>query len=609
LKVTLSAYDPDDDDTPATNVQAYFRSIASWSEGQFFFDEAMTQPIASVSFNNPLVARTFWYVSNDDFSSPINSPLAGYTFIVRDTHGLASTSTYQGSIIVTYAGDVPTFGDDLEVTTYQETPIPMTLALGAKTESGADPIVTVTSLPPKGSFSVCHLDGSCSVTSSVPAAVASPTGRVVFRPRDWDWGQNFSSFNFTLTDPLSGAVGYYTMTIHVIHVNKRPSIHAANFQTTTDSSLGIIINESSWRSFDWKAYDGDSLPGTLTTSLRVAFYTIQGFEIYSCAYHNQGDWNTPRCAFAAGVDLPLAARADFAKNAKQSIVPYETSTSACPDFQTLRDRMGVVSSDCEAHFKIAFVPTPTAHFTPYVTLTFTAVDDYGAESSSISALLLVKAINTPPTIRSPNLVLGGAGVTDPFIIDTDPGSPTYNNPVVVGDVDSNGNVELLTITVLEGYSGKLLWPESAHCSADSSIPQQWHCLDSISGFNNWLGALRFEVTSAGRADLQFTINDLGNSGDYKPSPNLTASSTTSIRLTAAIASPPGNNSTLAIAVGAAAAAGLLLLGALGFFLKRTITPPSDDYFASATSPLEIAPQSPLYQPQNVEHTSALYKGM
>lgn len=606
LQVVLSASDPDADDTPADNVKAYFQSIAVSSKGNFYFDQAMTQPLTAAAFNTPLTDRTFWYVSNDDFSSPQTAALATYTFSVVDSHGLTSTSTYRGSIIVTYAGDVPTFGGSLEVTTYQETPVPMVLAVGVVTESGGDPIIRVTTKPLRGSFATCSDDGTCDEVTSYPTLVTSSTGRVVFIPQNFDWDYRFTTYDFTITDSLSGATGTYTMVINVIHVNKRPNIAAVNFPTTVESSQAIVINESTWRSFDWKVWDVDSLPSTLTTSVRVAFYTSQGFELYACT--TSGTWNSTNCAFAPGVDTALADRGDFTRNGKKSIPYFEITQTACPDFTTLKNGLGIVDPGCESHFKMAFAPTTGASFTPYVTITFTAVDDQSAESTSISALIAVKAINTPPTVWAPAIVLAGQGVTNPFLRDTSSDSSTYNNPVSVGDDDSNGNIELLIINVVEGYSGNLIYPDSAPCTADPVVAMQWNCYDRIASFNQWLTDLRFEVTSADRADLKFTMCDLGFTSDYKPSPSLNVSTTTSIRLTAAIAAPKGNNSTLAIAVGVAAGVGLLLLGALGFFLRKAVAPPSDDYFSAATTPLSAAPQSPLYQAQNTEHVSALYKG-
>jgi hypothetical protein len=608
LNVTITASDPDADDTPATNVQAKFQSIAISSKGKFFFDKEMTRPLTSAQFDTPLDGRTFYYISDTDFSVPQSTPLATFTFIVIDSHGLASAA-YDGKITVLYAGTPPSFGGSDEVTTYQETPVPMSLAAGSVTESGAIPIVRITSNPnQRGTLAACNAAGACNVITSVPALVTSELGRVVFVPQDFDWDQDFASFTFTLTDPESNAVGQYSMKIHVLHVNKRPNIKAVNFPTTAETNQGIVVNESSWRSFDWKVWDVDSLPSTLTTSLRVAFYTTQGFELFACTQTPGAPWNSSRCEFNPAT--PVAIRGDFARNAKKSIASFETTTTACPNFQTLKDGMGLVDPGCEAHFKMVFKPSIDASFTPYIAITFTAVDDYSAESTSITALIFVKAINTPPTIWSPDIVLGGQGVNNPFIRDTSGDSPTFNNPVAVDDVDSNGNIELLTIRVLDGYSGNLVWPESAPCTQvqPSEGHVYWECYDRITSFNQWLTDLRFEVTSAQRADISFTISDLGFSSDYKPSPSLNATSITSIRLTAAAAAPTGNSSTLAIAVGVAAGVGLLLLGALGFFLRKTLTPPTDDYFSAATSPLTAAPQSPLYQPQHETFTSPLYKG-
>jgi hypothetical protein len=417
---------------------------------------------------------------------------------------------------------------------------------------------------------------------------------------------NFTSFNFELEDAISGAKATYTMRIHVIHVNKRPTIKAENFLTTADSSQGIIINESNWRSFDWTVSDVDTLPANLQTSLRVAFYTSQGFSMYSCVVTN-GHWNSSQCSFNPQADTPLAIRADFAKNARKLISSYETVTTDCSTADQLKARLGAPSTLCSAHFKMVFAPTPLASFTPYVTITFVGVDDEEAESQPIAALIFVKALNSPPTVWSPSVVLAGQGVNNPFIRDTAQDSNTFNNPVSVDDVDSNGNIELLTISVNPGYSGNLVWPETAPCVVDDSNNQVWYCRDRIASFNQWLTDLRFEVTSNDRADITFTMNDLGFSSDYKPSANLTASSVTSVRLTAAVAAPKGNSSTLAIAVGVAAGVGLLLLGALGFFLRRAVAPPSDDYFSAATSPLSAAPTSPLYTAQNQQYTSAIYK--
>jgi len=605
LKVVLPATDPDYREDPPSTLQASFVQILPNSKGTFYYDEALTDVIDGTG--RRLVDRTFWYVSMDDFSAN-NQPLARYKFKVYDKQNEPSVLTYDGSITVTPAGDIPTFGGSLVTTTYQETPIPMVLNVGVETETGTPAIVKITSMPTKGTFAVCDASDTCNTVTSVPTSglvVGSPTGRVVYLPRDYDWGQNFTSFTFNLTDSVSGATGAFTMYIHVIHVNKRPFIEASNFNTTAQTNLGLIVNESSTATLAWRAWDQDSLPGLLTTEIRVAFYTSQGFSLYTCT-GTPADWLSAECTFDPSV--PFAIRGDFAKNARKSLSSYAIHNSACSDDQALKLLYGQTTNDCEALFKMVFAPTPFASFTPYITISFTAIDDQEAESTTISVLIYVKAINTPPTIWSPALVIGGQGVTNPFLRDTSPDSPTYNNPVLVGDIDANGNAELLTISVNDGYSGELTWPESAPCAADPSVPQVWHCRDRIPSFNQWLQDIRFTVTSADRADITFTINDLGFTSDYKPSPNLTASSVTSVRLVAAIAPPKGNSSTLAIAVGVAAGAGLLLLGALGFFLRRAVAPPSDDYFAAATTPLSAAPQSPLYQPQNQERVNPLYKG-
>lgn len=98
--------------------------------------------------------------------------------------------------------------------------------------------------------------GACtpvSTSTSIPAtglAVHSSTGRVVFVPRAYDWGSNFTKFEFTLTDTLSLANATYTMTINVIHVNKAPFIVAENFLISSQFDIPIILNESTWSSFD-----------------------------------------------------------------------------------------------------------------------------------------------------------------------------------------------------------------------------------------------------------------------------------------------------------------------------------------------------------------------
>lgn len=604
LPVTLAASDPDADDVLST-LTIKFTGIGSSSKGSFFYDAAETQPLNFQTLDTPLTDRTFYYRSNDFFSTN-NQPLATYNFIAIDNKGLQSERTYAGTITVLPAGYPPTAGV-LDVYTYQETPVPMVLAAGVVTETGTAPLVTVTSFPDPqlGTFSICDDNAVCTPPTSAPQVVTSSTGRVVFAPRDYDWGMNFTSFDFTLTDVLSGAVGTYTMRIHVIHVNKRPSIEAMNFLTTSETNAGVIVNESSWHSFDWRVWDVDSLPAVLTTSLRVTFYTSQGFSLYTCV-GSPSTWNTAECQFNVD-DAPFAVRSDFSKNARRIINSYETAVGDCPDANALKTRYGSPSRNCEARFKFAFAPTPLASYTPYISISFTGWDDEEGESNTISVLINVKAVNAPPTIWAPALVTGASGVTNPFLRDTDQASATYNFPVSVDDSDSNGNPELLTISVTSG-SGNLVWPPSVPCEVSSESSTVWYCRDRIASFNQWLGDLRFEVTNGDRASLHFEINDLGFSSDYKPSPNLTATADTSVVIVAAIAAPKGNSQTLAIAVGVAAAAGLLLLGALGFFLRKAVSPPTDDYFAAATTPLSAAPQSPLYQAQNQTYENVLYKG-
>jgi hypothetical protein len=610
LQVTLPASDPDADD-PSTTLTASINSIAFTSKGEFFSDASLSESSridsAFITAGGLLTGRTFWYRSMTEHSLN-GQPLATYTFTVKDKQGLTSDRVYNGRIVVDFAGDVPTYGGDDSVTTNQETPVPMVLAVGVVTESGTAPVVRVLDLPQKGQFSACDNNGICTPVTSIsePGLVlTSDTGRVVFLPQDYDWDQNFTKFRFSLTDPLSGAVGIYTMHIHVIHINKSPFIQAMNFLTTAETNQGIIVNESTSHAFSWRAWDQDSLPATLQTSLRVSFYTTQGFSLYQCT-GNAADWlSTSTCTFDPSV--PFAVRADFTKNAKRTITSYSTTTTSCADFTALRAKMGAVDRNCEAQFKFTFVPTPGASYTPYISINFMAIDDQEAESTAISATIWVKAVNTPPTIYSPPVVLGTQGITNPFIRNTDQNSAEFNNPVIVNDEDHNLNYELLTISVNSGFSGNLIYPNNAPCAVDPANSQVWHCLDRIPTFAKWLGDLRFEVTSGEQADLTFTINDMGHTSDWKPSQNLTASSQTSIKITPAVLAPKGNSSTLAIAVGVAAAVGLLLLGALGFFLRKAVAPPKDDYFSAATTPLSAAPQSPLYQAQNQTHENALYK--
>jgi hypothetical protein len=288
---------------------------------------------------------------------------------------------------------------------------------------------------------------------------------------------------------------------------------------------------------------------------------------------------------------------------------YSVATSDCPSFSSLKalsiSNDGSYDSQCQAEFKMVFQPTPAAYFVPYVSIRFTAIDDYNATSSSIIALLLVYELNQPPTIWAPANVVGGAGLNNLFIKDTSTGA-TANDPVAVGDSDSDGSLEQLTIFVQSGQ-GILSYPSTSPCVAAANQTMTWICTDTIDGFAQWLLYLRFNVTAGSSATLNFTINDLGATSSYKDSPHLTDSAITVVTLTAAVKAPSGSSSTLAIAIGVAAAAGLLLLGALGFFLRKKVSPPTDDYFAAATTPLSASPQSPLYKPQNQENFSPLYK--
>lgn len=607
LRIELAGTDRDAGDT----VRIAIRSITG--KGKFYRDAALSQEIDGnyiASGGDLGFARVMWYQANDDFSGP-STAHAEYTFIAVDNWGLPSESTYLGTIFVLPAGDPPTFGGALEVTTFQETPVPMILKSNVVTETGQGVIVRVITKPQRGqSFLLCDEVNLClpAPTTLPPegAEVTSPNGRVMFTPQDYDWDSNFTSFQFTLTDVGSGAVGTFTMTIHVIHVNKRPFIEASNFLTTAETTEGIIVNESTTHVFRWRAWDVDSLPSTLGTQIRISFYTTGGFNLYSCAGAASSWADDAECTFDPQV--PFGSRADFTKNAKKLFGSYSSVTQVCPDFNALKAGLGQLDhTKCEARFKLSFAPTPGASYTPYIAINLASSDDYQEESTPISVLIYVKALNDPPTIYAPPRVLATSGITNPFIRNTDQDSAEYNNPVIVFDSDANGNPELLTIQVNDGSSGNLIWPSSAPCWVDADNSQLWYCLDRIPQFKLWLQDLRFEVTSGSKAELTFTINDLGHTSDWQPSPNLTASATTLIQLTAGVPPPKGSSSTLAIAVGVAAAAGLLLLGALGFFLRKAVAPPKDDYFSAATTPLSAAPQSPLYKAQNETFTSALYK--
>lgn len=604
LSLRLPASDPDADDTDAT-LSAAIISMTPFNGGPpLYYDQNLTEAVtsASISAGQRLSNRTLYYVCSDRYDTSV--PMMTYQFRVYDQHN-ASSPPYFGYIYVNPAGDSPKSAYNRTVTP-QETPVPMNLASDAITESTQTPTTSIISLPDFGTFSYCTDAGACfalTETTTLPFVLPSTSGRVVFVPRPYDWGTDFTSFTYSMTDPGTSASGNYTMIIDVTHVNKPPTVYPANFLTTAQTTAGTVINESSWRTFDWYSNDVDSMPSTLKTSVRITFYTSQGFSLYSCDFA-EGSWNQSACTFDS-TTAPAAVRSDFAKNAKIQFTSYQVESADCLDDQSLKLRYGSTSRQCEARFRFAFVPTPFAYYTPYVTITWTTTDPSGAESDPISALIFVKAVNNPPTIWAPTQVVAAGGIANPFIRDTTVTSSTYNNPVTVADVDSLGKVEQMTFELLSG-SGNWTFPTTASCTSTGG--SNWVCLDKIASFNQWLGDVRFNVSAGDRALLRFTIDDLGNSGDYKPSPHLSASANTTVIISAAVAVPKGNSSTLAIAVGVAAGAGLLLLGALGFFLRNAVAPPDEDYFSAATAPISAAPQSPLYQAQNTEHMSPLYRG-
>lgn len=604
LSLRLPATDPDVTDTDAT-LTASIVSMTPYNGGpSLYYDAALTEPVtsASIGAGQALSNRTFYYQSKNLYDTTL--PLMTYQFIVTDSTG-ASSDPYYGYVYVGPAGDLPVPSTDT-TTTMQSTPVPMQLTSGVTTESGMTPTAAITSLPQKGTFSACDDNGVCTpltAATTLPYNLTATTGRVVYTPRPFDWGDAFTTFTYTLTDPETGAEGTYTMTINVVHVNQAPSIFAANFPTTATSFAPIIINQSEWRNFDWYANDVDDLPATLNSSVTISFYTSQGFSIYACSYA-VGAWNTSDCAFTSA-DVPEAVRTDFAKNAPVMIQNYETVTSACADEVALKDLYGNTTRGCESHFRFAFVPSPSSFYTPYVSITWTIVDPSGASSPGMSVLISVKQVNQAPTISAPSRVVGIAGISNPFIRNSNQDSTSYESPITVGDVDSNGKAEQLTFSVTSG-AGDFIFPTSAPCVSSGSN-STYVCTDTITSFNKWLPDVRFNVTSGNTATLLFVINDLGYSGDYKPSPPLVANATTVVVIGAPATPPSGNSSTLAIAVGTAAGAGLLALGALGFLLRNAVSPPTEDYFSAGASSLNAAPQSPLYQAQNMEHLSPLYR--
>lgn len=622
----LPANDPDNDDVESTIVAMVTSIRYTKATARMYWDSALTEPILPENINSRnLTDRSWWFVSPDEFGD--GTPVATLTFQVMDQHGARSQ---QRTCIVRVEpnGDAPIVGQD-EVTTDQEVPITIPLAFNVTFEGGrtypswlpvvsANPQVSIVDLPHRGKLSFVQSDGQlillqpsdvASGPFNITALSQNALGQVSFLGDDYDWDSPYTSFHYTISDPVTGAVGTYKMTINVLHVNKRPFIEAMNFPTAFDTP--VIVNESSSHVFDWRAWDVDNVPSELKTVVRFNFYTTQGFSLFTCQFV-AGQWNDPEraCTFDPNGE-PAAVRADFAKGASKMFELYDLVDTDCPDNATLKARLGSPSRNCEAHFRLVFTPTPLASASPYVRVLLSSIDSYEAESNPITTYIHVKAVNNPPKIWAPPQVVGGAGIKNPFIRDTAQGA-TNGFPVSVSDVDATINsIEQLTIRVLPGSKGNLTWPASAPCTASTTEAMTWICLDRVGkniGFAQWLGDLRFTVQSGDRANIEFEINDLGNTGDYVPSPHLTATARTTVIIVAGVAAPKGNSSTLAIAVGVAAGAGLLLLGALGFFLRNAVSPPSDDYFSAATAPISAAPQSPLYQAQNTEHMSPLYKG-
>ena len=248
LTVKLPAIDVDADGTD-DQLNATILSVSPYNGGPtLYYDSDLTIPVdaASIASGKRLTDRTFYYKSSTIYDAAV--PLMTYQFQIYDQYN-ASSAVYSGTITVTASNSLPQVPTTV-TETQQEMPVPIQLSVGVVTESGQPPTVQITSLPNRGTFSYCDDTGICMVFGSsptLPFTLPSTKGRVIFVPRDNDYGNSFTSFTYTLTDPGTGIVGSYTMTINVLRaVPDTPTsgtpVAAGCPQNTRPSADFVCIN-------------------------------------------------------------------------------------------------------------------------------------------------------------------------------------------------------------------------------------------------------------------------------------------------------------------------------------------------------------------------------
>lgn len=462
--------------------------------------------------------------------------------------------------------------------------------------------VLIQSSPTRGTFFKCSEAGDCDVLSTTepsrfaaiqsaptyPIVLTTTRGHVAFVPEQDTWGASYTTFEISYRNTENNLHTNVTFSINVSPINDPPRLY---IDVSVD---GFVIQEGETLPLKWRVDDIDSQPSQLQTLVRILPRTRNGWSFLSCS---QAD---PNCTVASA---PLLSSSSREERSILSPADQIIETSCGNGFSTGRPVENL--SECLTNFFKLFKPSPDSFAFQYATVVLSAFDGINF-SAPVSMPIGVIPVNDAPTVDAPPVVVFAPGAGSGLI-------KADENVVKVADIDASPSArELLTIKLIDGENGTVVFPSGAFGRCQQGNDLEWSCTDTISSFNKWLPELRFEFSSAVDRSvpivsvLNFTINDLGNTG-FENLPQLTATAIVRIENTVSnLIVPPENGPSITGAAIGAAAAGAVILAGLTYLLKRGLGTQADDSYFSESFRAN-AQSNPLYADPNMGGSNPMYQ--
>jgi len=355
-KIPASDVDNSDDEVAAVLYEITADSVGTWKDSAGTVLDFANVPLTGFE----LIDRRLQYTPPPNtYSIPENQALATLTFKVHDLEPLFSP-TYTIRIFVEPVPDLPVFVE-AEITGDEDTQILIPLDNRDVTWSSPDIGIgefTIVSLG-KGTFGTCDLTACTDLTpADLPFTLVD--GRLYYRPLPDEFGDNYSSFTFTLEvkDPSRPNAPTMPLTVNYV-INIRPvndpPILIPHW-APEGAPIGNECDEDTWARVNFTATDIDSPASVLRAETLLLLDHFQS-DLYTCAGAKQENCAKPK------------------KNLIKTIGPFEKIS--------------------DAFWEVSFVPFP--NWNGKLKMEFVVWDEF-LPSQPETCLVRVWPINDPPTI-------------------------------------------------------------------------------------------------------------------------------------------------------------------------------------------------------------------